>query len=103
MKEGSHSGYRALEMLVAALWYAVEMALFVPIDLLTVAIRDTVIPRAVKTRLPFLSCRRYLCFGRQVDCGPAMKYRHEGLFKTVICEHYDVGTGGCRRAKYRQR
>ncbi len=102
MKEGSHSGYRALETLVAALWYAVEMALFVPVDLLTVAIRDTVIPRAVKARLPLLSCRRYLCFGRQVDCGPAMKYRHGGLFKAVIWGHYDVATGACRRARYRQ-
>ncbi len=30
------------------LWYAAEIALFLPVDLLTVRIRDAVIPRAVK-------------------------------------------------------
>ncbi len=92
----------ALRKLAGGLWYAAEIALFLPVDLLTVRIRDVAIPRAVKTKLPFLSCRRYVHFGREVDCGPAMKYRHRGLFKAVICRYCEGDFGECRRRRVRK-
>jgi len=89
----------ALRRIAGGLWYVAEIALFLPVDLLTVPIRDAVIPRAVKRKLPFLSCRRYVLFSRQVDCGPAMKYKHKVLFKAVVCRHYDADFGECRRPR----
>ncbi len=86
-----------LRRVAGGLWYVAEIALFLPIDLLTVRIRDAVIPRFLKTRLPFLSCRRYVLFGTEVDCGPVVKYRHKGLFKAIICGYCDVDLGDCRR------
>ncbi len=91
--------HRALRRLAGVLWYAAEIALFLPVDLLTVRVRDAVIPRALKTRLPFLSCRRYVLFGTEVDCGPVVKYRHKGLFKAAVCGYCDVDLGDCRRRK----
>jgi len=99
MTEDYRTEHPALGRLSAALRYAAELALFLPIDLLTVRARDVVIPRAVKRKLPCLSCRRYVQFGMQVDCGPAVKYRHKPLFKAVVCRHYDADFGECRRPR----
>ena len=51
-------GRSTSDRLVAALSYAAEIAVLIPADLVTVKIRDAVVPRAVKKMLPFLSCRR---------------------------------------------
>ncbi len=91
-----------LRRVADGLWYAAEIALFLPVDLLTVRIRDVVIPRALKTRLPFLSCRRYVLFGTEVNCGPVVKYRHKGLFKAVVCRYCNADLGDCRRRNGRK-
>jgi hypothetical protein len=81
-------------------WYPLEVLAFVPIDLLTVHARDTLIPRCVKEAMPFLSCRRYDGY-TPPRCGPAHKYRHTGLFKATVCGHYDPGSGNCTHPKLR--
>jgi hypothetical protein len=101
MANGHRDGSVALRRLADVLWYVPETLLFVPADLLTVRIRDTVIPRALKRRLPFLSCRRYRSFSGPPTCGPASKYEHKGVFKTVICGHHGDGSGHCRHPRLR--
>lgn len=101
MNENSHIWHRGLDILADLAWLAVEIPLFLPADVLTVRVRDAVIPRMVKKRLPFLSCRRYNGFNPRVGCGPAAKYTHEGLFKVVVCRHYDVSSGKCNHPKLR--
>lgn len=76
--------------------YVVEATLFLPLDLLSVRIRDRVIPRAVKKRTPFLSCRRYGSFGPQPLCGPLMKYSCRAMF-ALVCRRFDASSGECRR------
>jgi hypothetical protein len=74
----------------------VEAGLYAPLDLLTVRIRDSVIPRAIKRRVPFLSCRRYGLSGTRPRCGPLMKYRCRAIFG-FVCRHCDTGNGQCGR------
>jgi len=64
-------------------------------DVVTVKARDMMIPRFVKHRLPFLSCRRYNYCG-EVRCWPSRKYCRPALFLHA-CRHYDVMTCGCRK------
>jgi hypothetical protein len=66
-------------------------------DVLTVKVRDVLIPRAIKRRLSFLSCRRYSHFG-EVRCWPARKYRRPALF-LFACRHYDAATRECQKRK----
>ncbi len=103
MADGHRNGSAVLQRLAGVLWYVPETLLFLPADLLTVRIRDAVIPRAIKRRLPFLSCRRYGSFDGPPTCAPAWKYEHKGLFKTVICRHHGDGSGQCCHPRLRGR
>jgi hypothetical protein len=78
---------------MASLGATLRDCLCLAFDVLTVKARDVVIPRAIKRRLPFLSCRRYSHFG-DVRCWPARKYSRPTLF-LFACRHYDVATREC--------
>jgi len=85
-----------LEKIVNGMRYLPEIVLFMPFDFLTIDIRDVCIPRFIKEWCPYLSCRRYPIYG--VKCGPAIKYHHKELFRTM-CKYYDLKSGNCRKYK----
>jgi hypothetical protein len=102
VRAGQDQRQGALKGLVGALWYVLEVVLFLPVDLITVRVRDALIPRSVKEHMPSLSCRRYTGFGCRVACGPVMKYRHPGAFRLVVCRHCDDCARQCRHPKLRE-
>lgn len=77
-----------------------EIFVYVPFDFVTVPVRDRVIPRSVKKRMPELACRISYRSATQIDdnimCQPAEKYKHENLFP---CSYYNHETGGCRKVE----
>jgi hypothetical protein len=89
-----------LEKIVSALVFIPEIIIYLPMDFLQVPTRNWIIPRAVKRKLPFLSCRLYHSphLDGAEECGPAKKYYHDGLFR-IMCRHYDTKSGHCTKYK----
>lgn len=83
-----------LEKIVSAAMIPVELGPFLVYDLLTIPPRNWLIPRALKKKLPFFSCREYSSgFAGYPDCKPARKYYHNKLFLfRFICGSYKEGS-----------
>jgi hypothetical protein len=76
---------------VSFIEYLIECSLFVPFDLLTVPVRDVVLPRRLKAWCPPLSCRKYDGYNKAVLCRPVRKYWHADVFRLAICRRCGVG------------
>jgi hypothetical protein len=86
--------YRTRKIREAA-YLAAEILVFMPFDLATAWIRDSVIPRFVKRKFPSLACRGYnYLFSKEPHCKIGERYEHKGLFEK-ICGHYNAETGSC--------
>jgi hypothetical protein len=87
-----------LEKIVSALYIPLELGPFLVYDILTLPARNWLIPRSVKQKLPFLSCREYVWGSNNPDCKPVQKYYHEWAFLfRFICRSYHAET--CIRYK----
>ena len=68
---------------------------FIAVDIFQVPVRDWMIPKAVKRKFDWLSCRTTDYYGN-IFCEPVHKYYHKSLFQ---CKYYDPKSDHCRKYK----
>ena len=80
-----------LDKILKTVMIVPELTIYQISDFLTVPVRNWIIPRALKKKMPSLSCRKYYN-DDEPNCKPSQKYVHKSLFLfRYVCGSYDNG------------